>query len=156
MLDDYQKLGGRNPDSAQATGLAAGGAGRAEATPPPRSSGQLHLSGQDEELHRRLGDLWLDAEELRRAPSANFGAVVALKPLDQAGAHFNLARAYFAARQLDKAEDQVLAALEAAPGYRPAQKLLLELEDVRSSNEMDKIGHRWPSICCNLISTPRN
>jgi hypothetical protein len=29
---------------------------------------------------------------------------------------------------MDKAEDSVLGALETAPGYRPAQKLLLELQ----------------------------
>ena len=49
-------------------------------------------------------------------------------PLDKAGAEFNLAQAYYASGQRDKAEESVLAALEAAPGYRPAQKLLLEIE----------------------------
>jgi Tfp pilus assembly protein PilF len=55
--------------------------------------------------------------------------------VDQAGAEFNLAKAYFAAGQKDKAEETVLAALEIAPGYRPAQKLLLELQ--RSSAKPD-------------------
>ena len=54
--------------------------------------------------------------------------MVALNPLDKAGAQFNLAQAYYASGQRDKAEESVLAALEAAPGYRPAQKLLLEIE----------------------------
>jgi hypothetical protein len=40
-----------------------------------------------------------------------------------------VARAYFAAGQQDQARDHLLASLEAAPGYRPAQKLLLQLED---------------------------
>jgi hypothetical protein len=53
--------------------------------------------------------------------------VVALHPLDKPGL-FNLAQAY-AARQLDKAEQNVLGALEAAPGFRPAQQLLLQIED---------------------------
>jgi cellulose synthase operon protein C len=57
-----------------------------------------------------------------------YSAVVALNPLDKAGAHFKLAQAYYASGQKDKAEESVLAALEAAPGYRPAQKLLLEIE----------------------------
>ena len=52
-----------------------------------------------------------------------------MHPLDAASAQFNLAQAYFAAGQRDKAEEHVLASLEAAPGYRPAQKLLLELQD---------------------------
>ena len=55
--------------------------------------------------------------------------MAALHPLDQASTQFNLARAYFAEGQPDKARQYVLASLEAAPGFRPAQKLLLELED---------------------------
>ena len=38
-------------------------------------------------------------------------------------------RAYSAAGQQDKAREYVLNSLEAAPDFRPAQKLLLELED---------------------------
>ena len=55
--------------------------------------------------------------------------MIALHPLDKASAQFNLAQAYFAAGQKDKAEDNVLQSLEAAPDYRPAQKLLLQLQD---------------------------
>jgi lipopolysaccharide biosynthesis regulator YciM len=60
--------------------------------------------------------------------------LVASNPVDKAGAEFNLAQAYYAAGQKDKAEDSVLAALEAAPGYRPAQKLLLELQQTPEQN----------------------
>jgi lipopolysaccharide biosynthesis regulator YciM len=52
---------------------------------------------------------------------------VASAPVDKAGAEFRLARAYLAAGHRDEAEESVLAALEIAPGYAPAQKLLLEL-----------------------------
>ncbi len=41
--------------------------------------------------------------------------------------HSTLAQAYFDAGQKDKAEDNVLQALEAAPDFRPAQKLLLQI-----------------------------
>ena len=61
-----------------------------------------------------------------------YNAVIAMHPLDKASAQFNLARAYFAAGQKDMAEDHLLASLEAAPDYRPAQKLLLQMKD---SNE---------------------
>jgi tetratricopeptide (TPR) repeat protein len=81
---------------------------------------------EDEELHRRLGDLLLGNSDARGA-IREFQAVIALKPLDQADAHFNLARACRSAGQLEAAKDQLLLALEAAPGYRPAQKMLLEL-----------------------------
>jgi tetratricopeptide (TPR) repeat protein len=81
---------------------------------------------KDEELHRRLGDLLF---ALKRYDGAirEYVAVVASNPLDKAGAEFHLAQAYLAAGQKDKAQESVLAALEAAPGYRPAQKMLLEL-----------------------------
>ena len=81
----------------------------------------------DEDLHRHLGDLWF-AQANYPGAIREYTAVVALNPLDKAGAQFNLAQAYYASGQRDKAEESVLAALEAAPGYRPAQKLLLEIE----------------------------
>jgi hypothetical protein len=63
-----------------------------------------------------------------------FAAVLAMKPLDQAASHYNLARAYKTANQQAAAIDEVLLSLEAAPGYRPAQKLLLDLD--KSANEV--------------------
>ena len=60
-------------------------------------------------------------------------------PLDKASAQFNLAQAYFAAGQRDKAEEHVLASLEAAPGFRPAQKLLLADRRLRERKMTD--GH---------------
>jgi cellulose synthase operon protein C len=81
----------------------------------------------DEDLHRHLGDLWFAQSDYPGA-IREYTALVALNPLDKAGARFKLAQAYYASGQKDKAEESVLAALEAAPGYRPAQKLLLEIE----------------------------
>jgi cellulose synthase operon protein C len=82
---------------------------------------------KDEDLHRRLGDL-LFAEKQYDGAIREYHARVASNPVDKAGAEFNLAQAYFAAGQKDKAQESVLAALETAPGYRPAQQLLLELQ----------------------------
>jgi len=81
---------------------------------------------KNEELHRRLGDL-LYMQKQYDGAIREYTAVVASNPLDKASAEFHLAQAYLAAGQKDKAEERVLAALEAAPGYRPAQKMLLEL-----------------------------
>jgi tetratricopeptide (TPR) repeat protein len=81
---------------------------------------------KDEELHRKLGDLLYTQKQYDGA-IREYGAVIASNPLDKAGAQFHLAQAYLAAGQKDKAEESVLSALEAAPGYRPAQKMLLEL-----------------------------
>jgi tetratricopeptide (TPR) repeat protein len=81
---------------------------------------------KDEELHHHLGDL-LYAQKQYDGAIREYIAVVASNPVDKAGAEFHLAQAYLAAGQKDKAQESVLAALEAAPSYRPAQKMLLEL-----------------------------
>ena len=80
----------------------------------------------DPELHERLGNLYLQTKD---PPAAvrEFGALVGLNPIDVAGSHYNLAKAYKAAGQNDKAREEALTALEAAPDYRPAQKLLLQV-----------------------------
>ena len=61
------------------------------------------------------------------AARREFGAVLALHPLDQAQANFDLARACHGEGDAPCAMNAVLAALEVAPDFRPAQKLLLEL-----------------------------
>jgi len=81
----------------------------------------------DDDLHRRLGDLLL-AQKRYDGAIREYRALVASNPVDKAGAQYELAQAYFAANEKDKAEESVLAALETAPGYRPAQKLLLQLQ----------------------------
>ncbi len=81
----------------------------------------------DEELHRHLGSLWMESKNFTGA-IREYRAVLALQPLDKASAEFALAQAYFAAGQHAQAEDAVLASLEVAPGYRPAQRLLLQIE----------------------------
>jgi tetratricopeptide (TPR) repeat protein len=88
---------------------------------------------KDENLHRCLGDLLYAGKQYDGA-IREYAAVLALNPLDKAGAEFHLAQAYLAAGQKDKAEETVLLALEAAPGYRPAQKLLLELNQSTTKN----------------------
>lgn len=85
---------------------------------------------EDVDLHQRLGALYL---QLKQAPAAiqEFTAALALHPLDQAGAQYHLAQAYFAAGKLDQAQDHVIAALVAAHDYRPAQQLLLDIMAAR-------------------------
>jgi tetratricopeptide (TPR) repeat protein len=80
----------------------------------------------DGDLHRRLGGLLYEQKLYDRAVR-EYAAAVASGPLDKAGAEFLLAKAYLAAGHKNEAEESVLAALEIAPGYAPAQKLLLEL-----------------------------
>jgi tetratricopeptide (TPR) repeat protein len=82
----------------------------------------------DADYHTKLGQLWL-AQNNPKGAVQEFATVVAMHPLDKAAAECNLASAYLAAGDHAKAQDAVLSSLEAAPDYRPAQKLLLELQD---------------------------
>ena len=78
------------------------------------------------EVHEQLADLAASLGKTAQAAEER-RAVVALKPVDMAGAHFRLARALLAAGQRDEARREVLRALEVAPSYQEAQDLLLEL-----------------------------
>lgn len=80
----------------------------------------------DDRVHTRLAKLSADAGDWKTAV-LEYSAVLAMKPTDPAQAHYDLALAYRGLGDPQKAEEQVLASLEQAPGFRPAQKLLLEL-----------------------------
>lgn len=128
VLTAYVHHGGQQPDLLKRlAALQESGGRHAEAAATLERLNYVYPV-KDEELHQRLGDL-LYAQ--KRFPGAirEYNAVVASQPVDKAGAEFKLAQAYMAAGQKDKAEESVLAALETAPGYRPAQKLLLELQE---------------------------
>jgi tetratricopeptide (TPR) repeat protein len=127
-LTDYRHYGGENPGLIKKLAALLEESGKvAEAAATLDDLNDIYPVN-DEDLHRRLGDLW---RKQNNHPGAilEYGAVVAGHPLDKAGALYNLGSAYFAAHQLDQAEQSVLGALEAAPGYRPAQTLLLQIED---------------------------
>jgi TolA-binding protein len=128
VLISYEKMGGHNPPVLkQLASLEEEAGNRKEAAATLDRINYIYPVN-DETLHRHLGDLWFEQENYSGA-IREYGAVLAAQPLDKASAQFNLAQAYFAAGQKDKAEENVLQALETAPGYRPAQKLLLQLED---------------------------
>jgi len=80
----------------------------------------------DTASHRQLGDLLMAAKDFSGA-RREFGAVLALHPLDKAQANYDLARACHATGDAQCAMEAVLAALEIAPDFRPAQKLLLQI-----------------------------
>ncbi len=133
ILADYQKFGGEDPATLKKLASLQERAGQLpEAIATLNHVNEIYPVG-DEDLHRRLGELDL---KQKHYPGAirEYAAIVAMRPLDKAGALYNLASAYFAARQFDQAEHQVLGALEAAPGYRPAQQLLLQIQDARAAH----------------------
>ena len=128
LLADYRKYGGEDPAELKKLASLQEESGRFEDAAATLDGINEVYPVNDEDLHHRLGDLWLKQHNYPGAVR-EYAAIVAGHPLDKAGALYNLAQAYFAAGQSDKAGQSVLAALEAAPGYRPAQKLLLQIED---------------------------
>jgi tetratricopeptide (TPR) repeat protein len=125
-LAAYAKMGGESPEAlAKLAALQEEQGDKAAAAKTLESINYIYP--ENEALHRHLGELDLALSHNEQAVR-EFAAVVALKPLDQATAHYELAQAYLAAGNKDKAEESVLAALEAAPGFRPAQKLLVQIK----------------------------
>jgi cellulose synthase operon protein C len=124
-LTAWRAAGGWDPDATRRLATLLDEANRApEALTVLESinySDPLRAAG-----HRELGERLLAA---RRPADAEreFRVLLAVEPQDFATAQFGLARA---AQQGGKAADarrHVLQALEVAPAYRPAQKLLLEI-----------------------------
>ena len=124
-LERYAKVGGRSPDTLKqlATFLEEAGNRKEAAEVLDRLN---YIQPIDEDLHRRLGDLWLGLGNTDGA-IREYRAVLAKSPTDPAASHFSLAKAYRSANRTDAAKDELLLSLEAAHGFRPAQKMLLEL-----------------------------
>jgi cellulose synthase operon protein C len=127
VLTDYEKMGGEDPTMLKKLASLEEELGQPKEAAATLDRINYIYPVHDEDLHRHLGDLWF-AQANYPGAIREYTAVVALNPLDKAGAYFHLAQAYNASGQRDKAEENVLASLEAAPGYRPAQKLLLDLQ----------------------------
>ena len=124
-LERYATIGGRDPGLLkQLASLQTEQNRKRDAARTLERLNLIYL--KDDEAHQKLGQLYMDLGNAHGA-IREFQAVLAGKPIDQAGAHYQLARAFQGANRTDDARDEVLSALEAAPGFKPAQKLLLEL-----------------------------
>jgi cellulose synthase operon protein C len=126
-LRRYEHAGGRSPQLLEQLAGLEQSAGDSAAAAATLERINLIDPAYDPRQHSKLGELLLARKNYPGA-IREFEAVLAFHPLDEASARFDLARAYFAAGERNEAEDSVVAALEAAPDYRPAQKLLLEIE----------------------------
>jgi tetratricopeptide (TPR) repeat protein len=125
QLKKYAEIGGRNPDTLDQLAAMEEDAGdKRAAAATLEKINYIYL--RDEKEHQKLANLDM---ELGNAAGAvlEYQAVLALKPVDPAGTHFSLAKAYQAEHKNTQAMDEVLSSLEIAPGFRDAQKLLLEL-----------------------------
>ncbi|MFN9297551.1 MAG: tetratricopeptide repeat protein [Acidobacteriota bacterium] len=132
-LREYARASGREPDSLKRLAqLEEEGGDKAMAAAALQRLIYIAPVG-DEDLHRKLGEYYLDLKQPDRA-LASFWAQLASKPVDPAGAYYNLARSYVALSRPKDAQDALFQALELAPGFKPAQKLLLELETPQSKD----------------------
>lgn len=132
-LERYARIGGRNPETLKKLAKLQEEKGRRKDAIATLERLNYVYPVNDEPLHRWLGDLAL-AEDDMDVAIREYQAVVAMNPHDRAASEFNLAKAYRAAKRDEEAMSHVVLALEAAPGYRPAQKMLLDLSSGRKEN----------------------
>jgi tetratricopeptide (TPR) repeat protein len=125
QLEAYRDAGGTNLQSLkQLAALEQDTGSRKQAQITLRKLN--YIFPEDQEIHSRFGDLLLKEGDANGA-IREYQALIELKPADAAQSHYQLAKAFSAARRINDAKDQVLLALEAAPNFKPAQQLLLEL-----------------------------
>ena len=127
IMQYYLSKGGRSPQAIRDLAEWLEELGRREEAIEALES-LLYNAPGDPELHANLGNWLLDADRDREA-LREFKTYLAMGPLDIASAHFNLARAYHKMEDRTEREKHLFSALEAAPNYRPAQKLLLKTLD---------------------------
>jgi len=124
-LGRYSKIGGRDPETMKKYAKLLEEAGK-----PKEAAAALerlnYIYPLDAELHHSLGGLLLQTGDAAGAVR-EYQALVDMHPIDAADSHYNLARAFKATGQKDKAREEAVLALEAAPNFKPAQKLLLEV-----------------------------
>lgn len=125
QLEAYSRIGGRDPETLKKLATLQEEAGKKKEAMQTLTR-LLWIDPVDQDLLARLGGLEVANGDTTDA-IREYRAALALHPLDQAASHYNLAEALHVAGQDDQAKDEVLASLEAAPGFRPAQKMLLEL-----------------------------
>jgi Flp pilus assembly protein TadD len=85
------------------------------------------------DIRSSYGESLLEAGHPAQAV-VEFEVALALRPHDQAQAHYQLARALAADRQFERARREVLLALEIAPRFNAALTLLLQLQEAQEEN----------------------
>jgi len=130
-LERYSSVGGRSPGVLKQLAEWQIEAGKKrEAAATLERLNLIYL--EDEASHDKLGKLYTELKNPNGA-IREYQAVLAAGTIDKAGAHFGLAQALAAANRTDEALDEVYNSLEAAPGFKPAQSLLRELNAKQSA-----------------------
>ncbi len=126
-LEAYAKQGGRNPATLKKLATLQEESGDKKRRRSHAGAHQLYLPPGRGVASASRGAVSRPGKSRRCCPRIP-GAAWRCKPLDQADSNYRLALAYKAAGKKDEARDAVINALEAAPGYKAAQRLLLELD----------------------------
>ncbi|MGA3228176.1 MAG: tetratricopeptide repeat protein, partial [Acidobacteriaceae bacterium] len=100
VLTDYEKMGGEDPIMLKKLASLEEELGQPKEAAATLDRINYIYPVHDEDLHRHLGDLWF-AQANYPGAIREYTAVVALNPLDKAGAYFHLAQAYNASGQRD-------------------------------------------------------
>jgi len=127
VLTTWWRRGGYSPAALGQLGALLREAGRHDEAIAVYRSINL-VDPFDEAVHGVLGDLLLAADRPAEA-LVEYRVALALEPHDRATAYFRIADAQARLGEADVARYNLLKALDVAPGYRPAQKLLLELTE---------------------------
>ncbi len=125
QLERYRDIGGTDVDTLKKLARLEQESGK-NAAAAMTFRKITYVYPEDEEVHRRFGAVLLESGDANGA-IREYRAALELKPSDTAESHYDLAKALNAAHRPGEAKDQVLLALEAAPAFKPAQQLLLQL-----------------------------
>lgn len=132
-LEKFWQQGGYDPDALKRLAGWFDEAGRAEDAIAVLKSVNL-VAPLDQELHGKLGDMLLATGSPEEALQ-EFSVALALNPHDKATAYYRLAQAYYELGNKESTQNHLLQALDVAPNFRPAQRLLLELSRTDPENE---------------------
>ncbi len=133
VLETYFRHGGYAPAALKQLAEGLYKVGRAEDAVAVLQS-LNYVAPFDSGVHDTLGDWLLELGQAQDA-LAEYEVALAMAPHDLAAAHYRLARAHHALDHRQKTRQHLLAALEIAPHYRDAQRMLLKTSADESSNE---------------------
>lgn len=132
-LVGYWKNGGYDPDALKLLGAWLHESTRSDEAIEVLKSVNL-VDPLDLELHGTLGDMMLEASRADEALK-EYSIALALDPHDKATANYRMANAYHQLGNLEQSQNYLLRALDVAPNFRPAQRLLLNLVRAGSDNQ---------------------
>jgi len=125
VMQTYWRNGGYDPSSLKRLGQWLADAGRKDDAIDVMMSINL-VDPLDRDLHGELGDMLLAANRAAEALQ-EYEIALALKPHDMATAWYRMAQAQYKLGNIERTQDHLLQALDIAPNFRPAQRLLLQL-----------------------------